>query len=116
MRAVLLQVLIAGSFATAAAAQAAPREPPVDSLRAWVRRDSLDARAFFDLGMGYWAKHKFDQADTAFRHALLFAPHYAEPHLALALLPAPSPTRWGRRSRTASSITGASVGTALRSP
>ncbi len=87
MRAVLLQVLIAGSFATAAAAQAAPREPPVDSLRAWVRRDSLDARAFFDLGMGYWAKHKFDQADTAFRHALLFAPHYAEPHLALALLP-----------------------------
>lgn len=87
MRAVLLQVLVAGSLATAASGQAAPQEPPVDSLRAWARRDSLDARAFFDLGMGYWSKDKFDQADSAFRRALVLAPHYAQPHLALALLP-----------------------------
>ncbi|MBW8771794.1 MAG: tetratricopeptide repeat protein [Gemmatimonadetes bacterium] len=87
MRSVLFPALLAGCLAGRAAAQAAPQEPPVDSLLAWARRDSLDARAFFDLGMGYWSKNKFDQADTAFRRALFLAPHYAQPHLALALLP-----------------------------
>ena len=64
-----------------------PEEPPIDSLRRWAARDSLDARAAFDLGMGLWARHKYDAADTAFRRALVLAPSYAEPHLALALLP-----------------------------
>lgn len=68
-------------------AQSGPGGPPLDSLERWAARDSLDARAFFDLGMGLWSKHRYDQADTAFRRALALAPQYAEPHLALALLP-----------------------------
>ena len=79
----LLPLLVAAPLA----AQAPPAEPPVDSLRRWAARDSLDARAFFDLGMGLWSGHEYDAADTAFQRALALSPHYAEPHLALALLP-----------------------------
>jgi tetratricopeptide (TPR) repeat protein len=87
MRHPLLGVLLAGVLVAPAAAQRPPAEPPIDSLLGWARRDSLDARAAFDLGMGYWSRGKHDQADTAFRRALVLSPHYAQPRLALALLP-----------------------------
>ena len=79
----LLPLLIAAPLS----AQSPPAEPPVDSLRLWAARDSLDSRAYFDLGMGLWSRHRYDEADTAFQRALTLSPHYAEPHLALALLP-----------------------------
>ena len=87
MRATLLRALVVVCAAAPVAAQREPTEPPIDSLMAWARRDSLDARAAFDLGMGFWSVGRHDRADTAFRRALVLSPHYAEPRLALALLP-----------------------------
>ena len=90
----LLVVLFACATATVAVAQRAPAEPPLDSLHAWARRDSLDAQAYFALGMGYWSKKRFDQADSAFRRAMTLAPSFAEPRLAMALLPYGRPDRY----------------------
>lgn len=87
-----MRILPAAAFLLAtltapAGAQTASGGPPVDSLLRWAERDSLDARAWFDLGMGYWGRRRYDQADTAFQRAMRLAPHYAEPRFAAALLP-----------------------------
>ena len=87
MRAACFRAVLLAFLATPTAAQRAATGPPVDSLTAWARRDSLDARAFFDLGMGLWGRGRHEPADSAFRRALALSPHYAQPRLALALLP-----------------------------
>lgn len=85
--------LLALAVTAPASAQRAPAEPPLDSLVRWARQDPFDARAAYALGMGYWRRHRYEKADSAFQRAIRLAPHYAEPHLAAALLP------YGRGSR-----------------
>jgi tetratricopeptide (TPR) repeat protein len=95
----LLAVLVWCAVAVPAAAQRAHTEAPLDSLVRWARRDSLDARAQFDLGMGRWKDRQYLLADSAFRRALELKPHYAEPRLALAWLPLSRGERYFRELR-----------------
>ncbi len=65
----------------------------LDSLRTAARRDSVDADAWYRLGLGLWEKRRYDQADSAFQKALAFQPSHAGAHLGLSALP------FGRGSR-----------------
>lgn len=94
-----LLVLLVGVCAAPLAAQGSHTQAPLDSLIQWARRDSLDARAQFDLGMGRWKARQYALADTAFRRALALKPHYAEPRLALAWLPLSRGERYFRDQR-----------------
>ena len=60
---------------------------PLDQLVAAAARDSNDAAAHYNLGLGYWSKGKFDDAEKSFNTAILIEPRFASAHLALAYLP-----------------------------
>lgn len=89
MRRPVLVALLLGVATGGAAAQARGRltDRGLDSLRAAVQVDSVDAEAYYRLGLGLWEKRKYDQADTAFQRALHFQPWHAGAHLALGALP-----------------------------
>ena len=59
----------------------------VAQLEEVTRKDSNEATLRYYLGLAYWSKNKFDQADSALRLALQLNPRYAEAYLALAYLP-----------------------------
>lgn len=59
----------------------------LDSLRQAVRVDSVDAEAYYRLGLGLWEQRRYDAADSAFQRAVHFAPWHAGAHLALGNLP-----------------------------
>jgi tetratricopeptide (TPR) repeat protein len=88
MRRTLLAVVLALA-ARPAAGQAGHglTDQGLDSLRHDVAIDSVDAQAYYRLGLGLWEKHKLDEAETAFQRALHFQPWHAGAHLALAVLP-----------------------------
>jgi tetratricopeptide (TPR) repeat protein len=58
-----------------------------DVLQAAVVRDSNDAAAHYNLGVGHWSKGRYDEAERSFRSALAIEPRFALAHLALAYLP-----------------------------
>ncbi|HTI32831.1 MAG TPA: hypothetical protein VL422_04080, partial [Miltoncostaea sp.] len=89
MRRPALVALLLGALATRAAAQGRGgiTDRGLDSLRATVRVDSVDAEAYYRLGLGLWEKRKYDQADSAFQRAIHFQPWHAGAHLALGVLP-----------------------------
>jgi tetratricopeptide (TPR) repeat protein len=58
-----------------------------DVLQAAVVRDSNDAAAHYNLGVGHWSKGRYDEAEKSFRNALSIEPRFALAHLALAYLP-----------------------------
>ena len=89
MRRPALIALCLGALVSGAAAQrrAGLTDRGLDSLRAAVLADSVDAEAYYRLGLGLWEKRKYDQADTAFQRALHFQPWHAGAHLALGALP-----------------------------
>ena len=89
MRRPALVTLLLGAFAAGAAAQGRGRitDRGLDSLRAAVQVDSVDAESYYRLGLGLWEKRKYDQADTAFQRAIHFQPWHAAAHLALGALP-----------------------------
>lgn len=60
----------------------------LDSLRRSVAVDSVDAEAYYRLGLGLWERHRYDAADSALQRALHFQPWHAGAHLALSILPA----------------------------
>jgi tetratricopeptide (TPR) repeat protein len=68
---------------------------PLDQLVATAQRDSNDAAAHYNLGLGYWSKGKYDDAERSFNTAILIEPRFATAHLALAYLPfARRPKLW----------------------
>jgi tetratricopeptide (TPR) repeat protein len=68
---------------------------PIDQLVAAAQRDSNDAAAHYNLGLGYWSKGKYDDAEKSFRTSLTIEPRFATAHLALAYLPfARRPKLW----------------------
>lgn len=89
MRRPALVVLLLGAGASGALAQGRGgiTDRGLDSLRAAVRIDSVDAESYYRLGLGLWEKRKYDQADSAFQRALHFQPWHAGAHLALGALP-----------------------------
>lgn len=74
-------------LATPAAAQRLKVGVPLKDLQAAVARDSNDAAAHYNVGLGYWSAKKYEAADSAFRSALALDPRLAPAHIALAYLP-----------------------------
>lgn len=60
---------------------------PVEQLEAAARTDSNDAIAHYNLGLGYWSKARYDDAERSFHTAVTLDPRFAPAHLALAYLP-----------------------------
>ena len=59
----------------------------IAQLEELTRKDSNEATLRYYLGLAYWSKSKFDQADSALQLAVQLNPRYAEAYLALGYLP-----------------------------
>ena len=81
----LTTALVAG--AAPAAAQRLRVGIPIEQLEASARTDSNDAAAQYNLGLGYWSKARYDDAEKSFQRAIAIEPRFALAHLALAYLP-----------------------------
>ncbi len=68
-----------------------PKKLP--DLEAAAQRDSDDAAAHYNVGVGYCAAGRYDDAEREFKLATTIEPQFAEPYLALSQLP------FARRSR-----------------
>lgn len=66
---------------------------PLEQLERDARIDSTDADAQYDLGLGYWGKKRYEDADRALRRAVAIDPRHAAAYLALAYLPFASQPR-----------------------
>src|SRR5258705_4026599 len=82
-----LGLLLALGPATPLQAQRIRTAVSFDVLQAAVVRDSNDAAAHYNLGVGHWSKGRYDEAEKSFRNALAIEPRFALAHLALAYLP-----------------------------
>ena len=71
----------------ALAAQRLKVQVPIPELEAVAARDSADGVAQYNLGLGYWSKKRLDDAEAAFKRALVLDPRLAPAHVALAYLP-----------------------------
>jgi tetratricopeptide (TPR) repeat protein len=85
----LFAVSVMGCLLGSALAAQEPegRAPSLDELRVLARRDSNDAVVQYQLGVALWDRKRWDEAEQAFRDALVVAPSYADAHLALGILP-----------------------------
>jgi Tfp pilus assembly protein PilF len=79
----LLGVVLVGSLG----AQGLKLHVSLSELEARARQDSNDAAAQYDLGLGYWAKKRYDDAERALRVSVTIEPRYAPSWLALGTLP-----------------------------
>ncbi len=74
-------------FAAApASAQKISLAVSLDELQAAAQRDSNDAAAHYNLGIGYFAKRRYDDAEHALREALAIEPRFADAWLALSVI------------------------------
>jgi tetratricopeptide (TPR) repeat protein len=64
-----------------------PSGKQLSQIEALAHDDSNEASLHYYRGLGYWGKHKFDEADSALRLAIQLDPRYADAYLALAYLP-----------------------------
>ncbi len=60
---------------------------PLKDLQAAALRDSNDAVAHYNVGLGFWSAKKYDEAQAALEAALELDPRLAPAHIALAYLP-----------------------------
>ena len=74
-------------LAPPAAAQRLKVGMPLKDLQAAAQRDSNDAVAHYNVGLGYWSAKKYDDAEAALEAALELDPRLAPAHIALAYLP-----------------------------
>lgn len=81
-------VLVALVAAAPAAAQSRHKlsDRGLDSLRQDVTIDSVDAEAWYRLGLGLFEKKRYDAADSMFQRAVHLQPWHAGAHLARAVL------------------------------
>jgi tetratricopeptide (TPR) repeat protein len=95
-----LMVLAALSHATPAHGQMSRLAVSLDSLVARAERDSLDPVAQYELGIGYWASQRYDDAEHALRRSVAIEPKTAAGYLALSFLPyARRPKLWFEEDR-----------------
>lgn len=84
---VLTLALGFGAVPGPAAAQRGRLLVPLDQLEARAARDSGDAAAQYELGLAYLVKRRADDAERAFRSALVVDSRFAPAYLGLAALP-----------------------------
>src|SRR5712692_6004192 len=83
LSAAILSVVVA----TPLRAQGLKLRVSLNELEARARQDSNDAAALYDLGLGYWAKKRYDDAERTLRVSVTIEPRYAPSWLALGILP-----------------------------
>ena len=76
------------------AAQKLEVNSPIATLEETARRDSNDAAVHYNLALGYWSKHRWDDAGASLQHAVAIDPRFASGYLALAFLPQASGAYW----------------------
>lgn len=86
-RTLLLLITALGAGASPVVAQRLRVGVPIEQLEATARSDSNDAAAHYNLGLGYWSKGRYDDAEKSFQQAVAIEPRFALAHLALAYLP-----------------------------
>lgn len=85
--ALLAAAIIAAQVRLGPSQEPGARTPGLAELERQVLVDSNDAIVHYQLGMAYWSRKQWDRAESAFRTSILVAPSYADPHLALAMVP-----------------------------
>jgi tetratricopeptide (TPR) repeat protein len=86
-RPLLLAALALGLPAGPLAAQRLKVGVPLKDLQAAALRDSNDAVAHYNVGLGHWSAKQYDAAEASLRTALDLDPRLAPAHIALAYLP-----------------------------
>ncbi len=80
---------------SSAAAQRATLTVPLATIEDRVATDSMDSAAHYDLGLAYWLKKRYDDAEKHLRRAIAIEPRMAQAYLALSFLPyARRPKLW----------------------
>ncbi len=69
------------------AAQGLKLSRSLEELQTDARRDSNDAAAQYMLGLGFWSKKRYDDAEQALRLSVTIEPRFAPGWLALSVLP-----------------------------
>jgi tetratricopeptide (TPR) repeat protein len=88
MRGLSLLVLVSSIAAGPVECQAIPLlSRDIKDLEALVRSDSNDAPLNYYLGLAYWRRGKWAQADSLLRLSIRLEPRFAEGYLALYFLP-----------------------------
>lgn len=86
MRRTLLLAAVLLTPAAPVRAQKIMLDKSVAELQAAVQRDSNDAAAHYNLGIGYLADKQWDNAEAALRQALAIEPRFADAWLALSVV------------------------------
>jgi Tfp pilus assembly protein PilF len=80
-------------------AMAQSSRPALAELEHRAVTDSNDPVAQYKLGYEYWRKQHWDDAERAWRNALVLSPQYAEAYLGLAVLPMSRGEGYWRKQR-----------------
>ena len=95
-----ISLLAALAFAPPAQGQMSRLAVSLDTLVARAERDSLDPVAQYELGIGYWASRRYDDAERVLRRSVAIEPKTAAGYLALSFLPyARRPKLWLEEAR-----------------
>lgn len=86
MRLTLVTLFLAGTLASPLAAQKIKLSVSLEELKTAAQKDSNDAAAQYNLGVGYFADKKYDDAEHALRAALAIEPRFADAWLALSVV------------------------------
>jgi len=84
-----ISFVLLGLVAISFSALGAQLEPSKDipRLESLVRVDSNDAQLHYQLGVAYWSRKRFDDAERSFRTAITIERRFAAAYLALSYLP-----------------------------
>jgi len=80
-------VLAAALPCSALVAQQLQPSKDIPRLESLVRVDSNDAQLHYQLGVAYWSRKRFDDAERSFRTAIAIERRFAAGYLALSYLP-----------------------------
>jgi Tfp pilus assembly protein PilF len=86
MRFAMAVLLLAGALASPLSAQKIKLSASLDDLVAAAQKDSNDAAAHYNLGVGYLASRHYDEAERELREALAIEPRLADAWLALSVV------------------------------
>ena len=84
---VVALVLVALPYAGTLDAQGLQPSKDIPRLESQVRRDSNDAQLHYQLGVAYWSRKRYDDAERSFRTAITIERRFAAAYLALSYLP-----------------------------
>lgn len=79
--------LVAVLFASALDGQGLVPSKDIPRLEAQLQRDSNDAQLHYQLGVAYWSRKRYDDAERSLRTAITIERRFAAAYLALGYLP-----------------------------